>query len=406
MKRTLVFFALICSGFLFATIVESMPIAYRTGAAHVSPAYTLAKNSSIIGFRSQNYFKGNAVFLPDGENSSTTFTQLSGGLGFFYGFTSNPEFGIGQVLYQKINMPDQDYNFPGDLFMRAKFGSFGAKGSPLCFGVQMDLRIPTAETYNIPLDLYSSGRIGLGVTGLCSIISEPDHPESGVNITANLGLFNHNDLGLLLTESIGDTNTVKQSTREILYGFSFSYNLERIGCFAELYGRSFVDQPPVTAHTRENSIYCTPGVTFRPGSRVQFNLSADFRILGNKDETKYADDPDEPTALPRYWEKIPNLPAWRANFGIIVTLGRPKALVRKTQSSPQDTQLELRKNEERLYAELAREREKTESVEFELDRIKQERQRMEDLLKRLRNILDYPAVKPDETVPTKSEEPE
>ena len=52
-----------------------------------------------------------------------------------------------------------------------------------------------------------------------------------------------------------------------------------------------------------------------------------------------------------------------------------------------------------LVTELAQEREKTENVELELERIRQERQRMEELLQNLKAILEGSSISQNSNIP-------
>ena len=399
---------LIFSLLIIATTALATPLGLGLGQLHVQPAWTVPKGNLYLGTHSRAFFKDEVRELPDGTSSGVTYWDVQGGLGFTYGFTSKLQFSLSQIIYQDNHKGGKGYNLPDDLFLRAKLGNIGSDKGNFRLGLAVDLKLPTAEYHNLALEPYSAGRIGVGFNAYFSIVSEPLFPSLGININANVGIFNHNDLGLRLTNLEQDTITVQKATQELLYGFSFSKTGQEFGFFLELYGRSFLQKPPVTAFTRENSLYVAPGITYATNSYLTLMVALDLRILGGKDETAYDGEMGSP--LHRPWQTVPNLPSWRINVGASIALSR-KPTTRTDmpgvggtvgasgQSAPVS---------EKLYEELASERRKTESAEAELERIRAERQRMEDLLKRLREVLEWPATpsQQKEKKPEKKDKPE
>ena len=389
-KRQFVLSVIVLYGIFGAS--TSFGITFGSNGLHVQTAYTIPKGSMYAGGHSSAYFKDEVHNTSDGVSSAVTYWNVQGRVGLFYGFTPNVEFSGSQIFYQDTNTGGVAYNIPDDLWLRAKFGSIGQKKSSVRLGAQLDLRLPTGEVDNIPLEPYSSSRIGLGVMGLFSIISDPLFPSTGVNINANLGFFNHNDAGLALTGNSKDSITSEKSTKEVLYGASFSRMLQEFGFFAELYGNYFIEAPPVTAYTRENSLYLTPGIIHKPNSWLSLKVALDILLVGDDDKTAYYGESG--SLLRKPWQKVPNLPSWRINVGATITLrsGETKLAVGPSGlNSVSSVVPKNSKTQEALYEELARERKTTDTAEIELERIRSERERMEGLLERLRNILEKPA---------------
>ena len=379
--------------FLILTIsicVYASPIDYGVGALNVLPAWTTAKGNLKAGFHSRAFFKDEVTQQPGGQSSGTTFWDIQGNIGIVYGFTSKLELGLSQVFYQDTHKGNNGYNFPDDLYLSAKLGSLGAQKGPLRMGVKLDIKIPTGNYHNLALEPYSADRIGLGLTGLLSIVSEPLFPSSGIAINANLGIFNHNDIGLRLTENEQDTITSNVDTKEIIYGLSFSKRMQEFGFFMELYGRNFIDEPPITAFTRENSLFVAPGISYTPNPALSLRASFDIRILGNDDKTVYGTE--NGSFLNKPWQSVPNLPSWRINVGLAYSLIRTETSLSPTLSQKKASRAAVGSApiEDKFYDELVKEKQETESAEQELNRIREERERMEDILKRLRQILEYP----------------
>lgn len=381
---------------LAATLVlasQGYGVTFGNNGLHVHTAWTVPARSMMLGGHSSAYFKDEVYNTSSGVATAVTYWDVQGRLGLIYGFTPNVEFAASQIIYQDTNTGGVAYNIPDDLLLRAKFGSIGRRNGSVRLGAQLDLRLPTADVHNIPLEPYSADRIGLGVMALFSIVSEPLFPASGININANLGFYNHNDAGLPLTDNPNDNITSDKSTKEVLYGVSYSNMMHEFGFFAELYGNYFLSEPPITAYTRENSLYFTPGIVHTPNSWLKLNVGMDIRLTGDSDNTVYAGE--KGSLLRKPWQKVPNLPSWRINVGATITIRSGATRLTKGPAPVQSTEVYVTprqaKTQEALFDELARERKATENAEAELERIRAERERMENLLQRLKNILQTPA---------------
>jgi len=382
------------------------PIGYSPGPLHVSPAWTLAKGRLLFASHSRAFFKDEVTTAADGSKSGVTYWDIQGDIGLVYGFSSNLELGISQIVYQDNHKGGNGYNLPDDLYLTAKLGSFGTAKSNLRFGVKVDVKIPVADYHNLPLEPYTANRIGLGFMGLFSIVTEPLFPDSDVNFNGNIGVYNHNDLGVRQTKDEKDPVVAEKDTKEIVWGLSASKMMKEFGIFAELYGRAFINQPPITAYTRESSMYFAPGVVYSHKSNFSLKASLDIRLLGNSDQTVYGIENGSYVDKP--WQTVPNLPSWRISVGgsYALNLGgskEPSMLARQQQMREATGGAQI---DQKIYDELAKERQRTESAEEELERIRAERQRMEQLLERLRNILEYPSQGQSEENDDSKKEPE
>jgi hypothetical protein len=83
----------------------------------------------------------------------------------------------------------------------------------------------------------------------------------------------------------------------------------------------------------------------------------------------------------------PVYPSWRLNFGIKINL--MAKLQRRNEKQPDLNFLGEKKSEKTIYDQITEERQEIESAELELARIKEERRKMDDMLKRLRNVLEF-----------------
>jgi hypothetical protein len=399
MKR-FVLFSASCVWLLFSSSTFPSTIGFGSGTLHVRPAYSAPRSCFFIGTHTRAFFKDEVRKEPSGLSVGETFWDIQGGLGMFYGVTSKLELGFSQIYYQDNHKAGTGYNLPDDLFLHLKLGSLGRNLGNTRYGLQMDVRLPTAKYHNLPLEDYSAGRIAIGFMALASIITEPLFPETGMNIHFNLGLFTHNDVAAHLVDHPQDTLVVKSNTQELLFGSAFSTTWQDFGFFMELYGRTFLTKPPLNAYTRESSLYFTPGMTYAPNRWMKLRVAMDLRVLGAADETRYAGDQGSYAETP--WSHPLNLPQWRISLGALISLNPKKfQMVRKKENAiKRATVIETATPDEKVYDDLAGERKKTENAEVELERIRKERQRMEDLLDRLRKILETPGETKSENPPS------
>ncbi len=286
MKR--LYFIFTCVISLTCWISLSHAIEFGLGTLHVGSAATIAKKGLNIGTHSHAFFKDEMNQLSDGTSKGETYWDVQGRLGLVYGFTEKLELGLSYIMYQDNHKGGDGYNFPDNLLLRVKLGSLGPQTSSMRFGLQGNFRFPTTNKYNLPLEPYSADRIGVGLTGLFSILSDPLYPEYGFNLHANLGFFNHNDFGLTMTDVPTDTITATENTKELLYGISAAKKIQHFNLYAEIYGSTFLTEPPITAYTRESSLYFSPGITYQSSRTMSFNVALDLRLIGNDDKTVYS----------------------------------------------------------------------------------------------------------------------
>lgn len=375
---------------LFLSSMTASSADYFGLTAHVVPAYSAAYGTLYLSSHSRIYFKSETEKRPNGTDFAETYWLLQGGIGVIYGFNDHLQFGLDQILYQDTHRSPGIYNFPDDLFLHAKLAGFGGREGNVRFGIQGELRVPTAAEHNLALEPYSAGRLAWGIKGLFSIISEPSSPTSGINIHANVGYLQHNDLGLRLSGRPWDPIFVEKNTSEWIYGIAVSRALPEVAFFAELYGHSFAQRPPITAYTRENHLYFAPGIGYRANRWLTLRIALDLRILGGKDETCY--DGQHNSYTPRLWRTVPNLPGWRLNIGSLISLPLKKSSSKSPANPPQQKVVteKTKSSEEEAFRQLLKEQQKAENAASELEKIRAERQRMEDLLERLRKILEGP----------------
>ncbi len=361
------------------------------GLPHLNSAFTLPRGQFTLQTSGSSSYQ-TVVVNKNGTPTVNTFWNVQAAAGLSFASGKHLEWALTQVIYQDTHRGD-GYNIPDDLYLNMKFGSFGSKVSPLKAGFAFSGRIPLGENHNVLFEPYSGGGFELGILGMVSYSPDLLLPENAFNLHLNLGYLHHNDLGKRLTGAATDTIVALSSAQEFLWGGGFAIPTTQFDFTFEFYGRMFTAKPPVTAYAREDFIYFSPGVNYRPKHWLALNAGFDFRLTSDKDQTLYVD-------LPVINKDLANYPSWRVNFGAKLHLNqtpppdnRPLFMTANGRLVPRQKSLENQLNIEQK---------KTETAEEELEKIRDERKRMEAMLTRLRDLLYNNATSDPQPAPAEN----
>ena len=366
------------------------------GLIHTQSARVLPKGY-VTWFLGSKFFGKVAQF----GVSETAFTlwNVQGFMSFNWGVNTHLELAVSPVFYQDTNrggtgFTKESVNFPDDLFLGVKLGSFGSLESPFLFGCQLTARIPTAKKHNIIYEPYSAGRLEIGVAGMASYFSNTVFPDDGWSAHFNLEYLNHNDVGKnLISDSpqqataVDNPKPVSMSS-EMILGIGFLYPTGTFDFSGEIHGRYFLVRPPVTAYSAESVTVLTAGIYYHPYPWVTFEMGMDVRLFSEADKSVYAPlTPLSPPPNPDF----PNYPSWRGVLGMKLAV-----LPTSLYASRERKQLEKSATDRRLLLEkMMKDQKGTEDTESELSRIRSERQRVEEELQRLRKLLEEEKKKKD-----------
>ncbi|MFQ5639807.1 MAG: hypothetical protein ACE5IR_17640 [bacterium] len=349
------------------------------GLTYVHSAWTLNAGYLLLSGHSRSYGKvGN---FPVEKGGSTTIWDVSGRISLNYGLGRHFEIALSPTLYQDTNRGGTGISAPDDLFLSLKIGSFSSPGNSLAYGVMLSTRLPTGSEHNIPFETYSTENVALGVMTMLTYSRDPLYPEEGTSVHLNLGYWNHNDVGAELIN--GDSRSKPTSmSQELLYGVGVKLPKDKFDFAAELYGNFFIQRPPTSAFSREDYLYISPSITYKPYRWLGVRFGADFRITNSSDKSLFA---DQGGLLGRTLPNTqPNYPGWRVNMGTSFTL-LPTNVYRRNE---RDILMQKAQTRRELFEQIIKEQRETEAAESELERIKAERIRAEKELERLRRILE------------------
>ncbi|HHL73741.1 MAG TPA: hypothetical protein ENJ29_14630 [Bacteroidetes bacterium] len=389
MKNTNIYRAFTIGLFTFASVtsVTGQGLYNPTGRTltHLQTAWTLEKGSVVFHSNTSSYYK-TVLNTPAGAGpASTTFWDVQGNAGLAYASGKHLEWGLSEIVYQDTHK-GAGYDLPADLNFNIKFGSIGNIRSHFRYGLLLQGRFPVSGNKNIPFEPYTAGTFEAGLTGLMSYSSDLLIPEAGTNFHINLGMWYFNDVGKFLTDSPADAFAVTRPSRAMIWGFGVSFPANQFDFGIEVFGLAYAVRPPVTAYSREDYIYMTPSVSYRINNRIAFNVGLDVRLSADDEKTDFA---NTPTQLIN--SDLPSYPGWRLRFGskIYLTKPEPREIIKPlfTKRDEQDLELANRENTATMQEMLVKERRKTEVAEEELEQIRNDRKKMEDMLAKLRQLL-------------------
>jgi len=312
-----------------------------------------------------------------------TFWDVQSGLAANFSVSRRLELSLKQTIYQDTHHDGKGANLPDDLFLTAKFGSYGGLRSRVKVGFMTAARFPLARQHNVILEPYSAGGVELGLLGLFSYSKDVLLPENAFNLHLNLGMWHYNDTGKYLIGAEADTFAVLNPSRALLWGAGFAIPSHEFDFTVEVFGRNFMVRPPETAYSREDFAYVAPGVMYHPAHWATLNVNLDFRLSNDKETTRYL-----PGLNNQVNPELPSYPSWRLRFGARFALNRPAP-------PPGQKPLFVSANgrlttaHKTLEKQLNEERKKTETAEEDLAKIRDDRKRMETMLSRLRSLLVY-----------------
>ncbi|NQU06579.1 MAG: hypothetical protein HQ568_10835 [Calditrichaeota bacterium] len=243
------------------------------GYLHTNAALLLPPGALDLSF----YARGYTTQIPATTSDIEGWTYLSNGtsaLTATFGYTRKFELAFTQILYQDLNGTfkkigdDVSILIPGDTYIRFKIGgwSVGEKGF---FSLLPALRYRVGRYHDIHLEPYESDAVEPELTMIYSYYWKPLYPDEDKSLHFNVGYLNHND-----------HESPTSASQEVNYLVSFLYPFRILDFGCELYGTHFVKKPVITVLGREDWLYVTPMMRYKPFKGFQFTVGIDMLVLG------------------------------------------------------------------------------------------------------------------------------
>lgn len=368
------------------------------GLIHVHSARTVPQGH--LRFYGGSHYFGKIANLGS-QTQAYTFWSVQGFTSFNLGIGPHAELFLAPVLYQDTNSSggnilDGMANLPDDLFFGFKLASFGDPESSFRYGGLVHARVPTAAEHNLVYQPYSAGSLEVGLTGLFSYYSNAIFPDDGWSIHGNLGYLNHNDVGKELTDDpLNNDPTPSAMSSELIFGIGTRIPAGTFDFSAEINASYFLNQPPITAYSREYVSFLTLGVYYKPYRWITVEMGLDFRLISEEDQSDY-----QTTHLSIPPEDFPNYPGWRGLLGVKLAI-LPFSVYTSSERESLERSISDRRE---ILDRLMKEQEETQDADSELARLRAERQRIEEDLRRLRQLLEAEKAKKEEKKKKKGEE--
>lgn len=372
---------MLSSGLLFGVAHGS------NGLLHVQSANSL--KTGRLQFRPALSFYTKAVeSLSQSNPQSADWYTVTGDISLAYGVINHFDFSAMLRLYQDTNLLGE-HNIPDDLFLDFKAGSIALGSDRSQVGALLSFRIPTGDTHNYPFELYSSGAFEFGIMGLFSYFLDPYFPGRDMNFHFNIGYYSHNDNGQTLFDEVKNPQgtVIKQaldastSSAELQYGAGFVFPTEMFNINLELWGGAFTSDPDSAVFSRENYMYFTPSVTFKPVETINFDLGADIRVSKDENTTVIPVGYPGRALNSRQGSDLPNYSSWKFHIAMNFVLMRENASFDAARG------VDVRKRID-FYESMLQEKQRTKSIEEELMRLRREREQAEKELEELRQLLE------------------
>lgn len=354
---------------------------------HVQTASSLKPGR--LQFRpSMSFFTKSVDYFGQSQapQESVGWWTVTGDVGMSYGIIDHFDVAAMLRLYQDTNRKGE-HNIPDDLFLDFKAGSITLGSGKTQAGALLSFRVPVGDQHNYPFELYAGGSFEFGIMGLFSYYMDPYFPDRDMSFHFNLGYYSHNDDGQTLFDEVTNPQgtvimpalEASTSAAQLQYGVGFVFPTELFNINLELWGGAFTSEPDSAVYSRENYMYFTPSITFKPIETVNFELGADIRV--NKDENTTVIPTGYPSGFNnRVGTDFPNYSSWKFNLGM-------SFILMKESRSYSGKGVDVR-NKINFYESMLQEKERTRSIEEELTRIRREREQAEKELEELRQLLE------------------
>jgi hypothetical protein len=336
-----------------------------------------------LDFRSDmNFFTKLADDLLSRINyTAANYWVVSSNMLITYGIVDNVDLTVALRLYQDTHYKNE-YNLPDDIFATLKFGSFSF-GKRRFYGAGMlNLRFGTGDIHNYAFVEYASGGLEYGVKGALSYYIDPYLPERSFSAHLNLGWYNHNDASKIVYNPPNEP-TIKleagKNAMELQYGLGMIYPVGLVDFMLELNGINYLTQPDSIVYSREDYMYLTPSIRYKPYGWLSLDLGVDIRMSSDKDETAYHSGTG--VRNPFSGTDLPNYASWMAHVGLTFHILAPR-----DQSS---SGMERDRFNRRIdyFGNSMADRDRLEKVRQELEKLKKQREDAEKELEELKTVL-------------------
>jgi len=350
------------------------------GLIHTQSAKTF-ESGRLELFTNMNFFTKATDYVGAGSTpvnfAATNYWLIAGQFALTYGITDHFDVTLAPQIYQDTHYANE-YNLPGDIFLTLKGGSFDLASRQLYGALMTKFRFPTGEKHNYPFAEYASGAVEYGFSGALSYYTDPYLPNRAFNGHLNIGWWNHNEAGQTFTWDGGLERKATKNSSKLNYNLGLVYPTGLFDFMLELHGLTYLTQPDSFIYSRDDYMYVTPGVRYKPLNWLSVDFGIDIKVSSDKFSTVGV------PGLGREEYNLPQYAAWKVEMGVNIKI-LPFTPSRKTAAEVERDEFNKRVE---FFEKIVEERERSEDVQEELDRLKEEREAAERELEELKQILE------------------
>jgi hypothetical protein len=354
---------------------------------HTQTARTFSKGQLGI-YTNMNFYSKIGDFLGDvkpADFSAKNYWLVASNLVFTYGIMEHLDASLGIRLYQDTHY-DNEFNLPDDIFLTIKTGSYSFGRNRFSQAGLVSFRFPTGEVHNYPFTEYTTNSVQFGFMYALSYYNDPYLPQRSFNMHFNAGFWFYNEYGTVLfdpkkfdPESTAPKLEADINSSDYRMALAFAYPTGLFDFRLEMTGMLFLTDPNTFVYSNEEWAFLSPSIRYSPVNWLAVDLGVDFRLSpGDRNSTVGLPDPTGTIDLP------PNFPAWKVQMGLNINLN----LMGENAFSDLSYEESRARKKVQAFEAVVEEREKTESIQQEIDNLKKVRQEAEKEIDDLKKILD------------------
>ncbi len=390
-KLSFIFVTLALSGTLaFAQLPNSDRTLMYTQTGQTVQAGHLFVYNEMNFFTKVADFVGN---LKPQNFQTANYWLVAGNTALTYGVGEHFDASLGIRVYQDTHYSNE-FNFPDDLFLTFRAGSFEFGYGHFKTALLTSFRIPVGEKHNYPFAEYASGAFEYSFLAALSFYLDPYFPNRFLNFHYNIGIWNHNEKGKTLytyerdyidpsgnhhvkgEELKGTVNSVdlRMALAAVLPTEMFDFRIE-------LSGILYLQKPDAFVYSAEEWAFLSPSIRYKPTTWASVDLGADFRLSPSVRQWTSPIIPD----ISQHLDLPKNYPSWRIHLGANFNLRLLKSNVQKAEDLYEREQME---ESRKFFDAVLKEKEKSKEIQSEIESLKKLRKETEQEIEDLKKILE------------------
>ena len=314
---------------------------------------------------------------PSPAFTASSYWLLQNNFGIIYGPVDHFDLILRLGYYQDAHHLT-DFNLPDAVTLTLKGGSLSFANRHFYAAGMFTLSIPMGEEHNYPLVEYlSSSNFEYGFKSALSYYQNSYTPDNSFSLHLNLGYYSHNAASSV--EYARENLLLEAGTNgaEFQYGFGLVYPLRLIEFRVELSGSKYIQQPDTMVYGREDYLYVTPSLRYKPFRWLSIDLGADFRVSGDEEQS---------SGIYLYTTQmgLPNYSDWRAHLGLNFTIF-PLPPAPKSEDDISQERFNQRID---YFRSMVEDRDRLDNAREDIEAIKKERRQIEREIKALKQMLE------------------